>query len=74
MKKCDSCNAAIIWAYTAAGKRMPLDAAVSEHGTIMLDGKGVASVVDLFNKAAGDRYVSHFATCPNASKHRKARS
>lgn len=42
-------------------------------GNMYIDSEGVARTIDLF--AAGDveRYVAHFATCPDADEHRKAR-
>ncbi len=58
--QCKSCGAFIIWLTTKGGKSMPVD-------------------YDTFN--TGDPRVftpdlghqSHFATCPNADKHRKKR-
>lgn len=84
MSKCRSCGADIIWIkMKATGKAMPCDSAkisysenmhpratgntvltlVTEHGTV------VRTAFD----PAGDKigYTSHFATCPNANKHRR---
>lgn len=79
MPRCKSCNAEIVWARTDRGRRMPLERA--DDGNIVLrdvdrvrfirDGRvqypgGAAEL-------RGDerRYVSHFATCPQAAAHRK---
>jgi len=67
MPTCKSCGAEIIWAKTQKGKAIPLDPkpekrVVLEHPDgPMFD--AVATVVDT--------YVSHFATCPDADKHRR---
>lgn len=63
-----------MWAITDNGKRMPVDAAPREGGTIRLT-HGHAHVLtgDELGRAlqSGERlHYSHFATCPEASKHR----
>jgi hypothetical protein len=58
IKRCRSCNARIIWFETAAGRRMPVDADTVEAEDVELDLQ---------------RHVSHFATCPDANRHRKPR-
>lgn len=63
---CTSCGAAIIWARTRTGKRMPLDAAPSP-GTALLSSEGNVRIVP----EGEGTHVVHWATCPNASKHRK---
>lgn len=69
---CRSCGAAIIWAVTPAGKRMPLDAQPAKR--IVLDDYGVKTFGDEAPCAqVVDTYTSHFATCPNAAQHRKAK-
>lgn len=55
---CRLCGAAIFWAVTPAGKRMPLDVAPSADGNVVLV-NGVAHV----NVPGNPRYVPHFATC-----------
>ncbi len=72
MSTCRSCGAAIIWARTHAGKLMPLDATATPLGTFELqeeDGRCLFVGSD----APGDKYLSHFSTCPNAKQHRKAK-
>ncbi len=75
MAKCNSCGAEIIWAHTASGKAIPLDAEPVPFGNLVVvpgaDGPRALSVN--IPGALGPRYVSHFATCPNANQHRKPR-
>lgn len=69
MSFCKSCGAEIVWAVTDLGRKMPLDAKPTEHGTFVLhDGRAFVDVT-----AAGPRYTSHFATCGFASQHRRPR-
>jgi hypothetical protein len=56
--RCRSCNAKIIWFKTKDWRNMPVDADTVEANDTELD---------------LERHVSHFATCPNADKHRKKR-
>lgn len=74
MANCGSCNAPVIWVRTSTGKRMPVDAAPVPNGNIILNG-GQAVYTQAgctIGAPDGKLYVSHFATCPNAKKHRKA--
>ena len=68
MATCRTCGAAVTWVLTASGKRMPVDPIPIAGGNIELTGE-VATYV----KPDSDtkRYVSHFATCPDALDHRK---
>jgi hypothetical protein len=56
--RCSSCNAKIIWFKTAAGKNMPVDADTVEPEDDELE---------------LPRHIVHWATCPNANRHRKRR-
>lgn len=58
--QCSSCGATIVWFKTLAGKRMPVD----EASTLPTD---AAHQLDL------KRHISHFSTCPDAAKFRRAR-
>jgi hypothetical protein len=74
MSSCSSCHASILWVKTAAtGKAMPVDAAPSPEGNLILR-DGIAYHESKIPEAERpiERYVSHFATCPNGPKHRKA--
>lgn len=67
MSTCRSCHAPIIWATTQAGKAIPLDAVAVPDGNIVILPSGIAVV----NAEGGVRHKSHFATCPQASAHRR---
>lgn len=75
--KCGSCGAEIIWSITQTNKRMPVNATPTQHGNIYLVHRGDSTpplaVHAKFSRPVGEvpKYKSHFATCPNASKHRK---
>ena len=58
--KCYSCGAEVVWFITKNKKRMPVDEATTRP-------TDSAHQLDL------TRHKSHFATCPNADRHRKGR-
>ena len=63
--KCKSCGMPILWARTDNGKVIPLDVEGERRFVINhTEHNRVTNAVT---------YVSHFATCPNASEHRKPR-
>lgn len=75
--ECRSCGARIFFAASAeTGKRMPIDAEPVAGGNIRIItaepapmplARVVGAVIDLFDETDdGMRYVSHFATCPEA--------
>ncbi|PKV80871.1 hypothetical protein [Nocardia fluminea] len=70
---CRSCSQPIAWYRTPAWKRIPLDLAPSRGGNIVIDG-GVAVALSADALADSDpsvpRYLSHFATCPDAKSWR----
>jgi len=78
--ECRSCGARIFWGFTKRGKAIPLDELPSPDGNLALEEHkdGLRSTVlvrcvkkdDLFDRSAL-RYVSHFATCPDAPVWRK---
>lgn len=85
MASCSSCRAEIVWAVNEkSGKREPIDAGPVSNGNIEIvasgeDDEGRSHVVirhlkgdelPLFGDAP-PRYISHFATCPDAKTHRK---
>lgn len=73
MPACNSCGAAIRWATGAkSGKPIPLDVAPVVAGNIELRGE-TAHYVTPDHNAIGQRFVSHFATCPQAAQHRKGK-
>lgn len=77
---CDSCGAPITWASTSTGKRMPVDRDPHPDGNVMLRprqrGEGLeATVLGPLDRLEQGRvhqlYRPHFATCPNAARHRR---
>ena len=84
MSRCKSCNAEIIWIKTAAGRSMPCDAERVQfdpdtgNETFITPGGNVVKG-SLLKKGHSGRngflygYVPHWATCPNADRHRRGR-
>ena len=82
--RCRSCNAAIIWTVTEGGKKMPVDETTDRNGRFWIAFEGFDDPIAYYDKDGriADEfrrgvthlegpYVSHFATCPNATTHRK---
>ncbi len=69
--QCRSCEALVIWAETASGKKMPLDAEPSEAGTFVYLGGKTRKANDEDKQLLRPRHTSHFATCPDAAQHRR---
>ena len=70
MSTCKSCGIPIIWAISPNGKKIPLDARAP---TFILDRN--REVTDGLPQARRHRaYVSHFSTCPDATKHSKTKA
>ncbi len=61
MSTCKSCGATIVWMKTDKGKNIPVDWFEVPWG------RRRPTTFD------HETMVSHFATCPNADKHRKPR-
>jgi hypothetical protein len=65
----------MIWRETEKGKRIPLDPEPVVDGNIRLNGTRCHTLTELELSAANQDgellYKSHFATCPDAAKHRK---
>ena len=79
MNVCKSCGAPIRWIKTVSGKSMPVDAqevffkAGGKELFVTSSGAVIHGTRDEENPGTNTRigYISHFATCPNANKHRK---
>lgn len=76
MATCRSCHAEIVWAMTEAGRRIPIDAEPQTDGTIRLVDRSYEGRMERFAQIAGKsttevRYVTHYATCPDAADWRK---
>jgi hypothetical protein len=67
LSNCRSCDAKLVWATTASGKKMPLEQCSLAEGNIRIDATGIARV----GKVGTGPYRSHFATCPNSKDWRK---
>lgn len=75
--KCKSCGAAIFWTkHKLSGRRNPVDAEPSPGGNLWLTKTATGELLNESAPADGDkrrnRWVSHFATCPDAKKHRRS--
>jgi len=76
---CKSCGAPILWAKTEQGHKIPIDEGPTLDGNIAIqptdDRKGwlafVAGPLEAVPGSSSIRRKSHFATCPNAAKHRR---
>lgn len=68
--KCKSCGASVVFAeHISTGKPMIFDRMPMKGGTgFMLGPTGAAYVKDAAENTRV--YISHFATCPAAAKHR----
>lgn len=78
---CRSCGQQIVWVRTPNGKNMPCNTAlinyvkdpegkeriVTPEGNVITGRSAGVSA----NEADGSGYISHFATCPNAARHRR---
>lgn len=77
MSKCKSCGADILWIKMVSGTSMPVDAepVMYTEGTkdviVTPDGNVTRGNITKYGESKG--YVSHFATCPNAGRHRSNR-
>lgn len=69
---CRSCGAKILWAVTTNNKPIPLDDRPASDGNLHLE-EGVAYVDLDRERWPGPHYKTHFASCPHAKQHRKAR-
>ncbi len=76
MTRCKSCGAPVLWCkVTNSDRRMPVDPEPSSRGNVRVV-NGFATVLGALEVHAADAeplYLSHFVTCPQAAKHRRAR-
>lgn len=79
MAKCKSCEAPIVWGRNVkTGKGVPLDPEPVEDGNLLKVGTNEQGeiMVQFVGREAdvppgGERFKTHFATCPDAPSHRK---
>jgi hypothetical protein len=65
---CSSCGAEILWTVTEAGRRMPVDAKPEKRVVLKVNDSDPLTPLSRVT----DTFISHFATCPNAQRHRSA--
>jgi len=75
---CRSCGAEIVWLVTPKGHMMPVDPAPATDGNVAID-DGIATVLSddaiVVARLHGRvLWLSHFATCPDAARHRRRRA
>jgi hypothetical protein len=74
---CRSCGAPIRWVVTTSGKRMPLDPAPHVNGNVvplrdrLEKGRDPIAMVLPHPPTDQPAWLSHFATCANATQHRR---
>lgn len=84
MPSCSSCGAQVRWVRTENGKSMPIDPAPRADGNLIMDhveervvrgerrSVWVVSYIPRDDPSPKQRFVSHFATCPDRAQHRKS--
>jgi hypothetical protein len=79
LQRCQGCAAPILWArWAESGKAVPVDAQVTPQGNLVLSvsastGQVTAATFSPEAHRGRNRYVAHFATCPQAKKHRRGK-
>lgn len=72
---CKGCGAAVVWARTASGAAMPVDAVPTPGANVRLswEGSDVRAHVVKAQFAFGSKtnHLSHFVTCPKADEWRR---
>lgn len=78
--RCSSCGAAILWTTTLDGRRMPVDLRPSSQGTVAIEQEEAndgpfweSQVIRAGEREGRVLRTSHFATCPDAARHRRKR-
>ncbi len=73
--RCSRCRAAVYWARTVNGKRMPVDIGVDDKGNVELtvgrDNRLYAHVHGQPPLDAPHLHLSHFVTCPDPPQRRR---
>ena len=73
---CRSCGADVLWAQTPSGKRIPLNPEPDMNGNLHLQEAPelYAVLVPAGHTCPRAHYLTHFATCPQATGWRTRRS
>ena len=81
--ECRSCYSDVIWTITERGERMPVNIDPEPNGNLILSNRagrtnapsaiyvGKPDPEALFDEYEGQRYISHFATCPQKKQWRR---
>ena len=69
--RCKSCSQPVLWCLTKNEKPMPVNPTPILNGNLDLVGDHALYVKP---DPAVARYVSHWATCPNADQHRREKA
>lgn len=73
---CRYCGGSVLWARTPTGKSMPVDLEPVDLGNVRIveGADGYLAIVTVPAMIPeGERYRSHFATCPKAREARRPR-
>jgi len=78
VSECKGCGAEMVWARTARGKKMPLDAEPSRDGNFVLEGDPIDPETrrlpnDEAARYTGDKHTAHWGTCPNYTDFKRPR-
>ena len=79
---CRNCGKQVMWIRTKAGKNMPVDpdflnyrrpepGEKAKEKIVTANGDVISANIVDSRDAEGYGYISHFATCPGATNHRK---
>lgn len=69
------CGEPIRWVvFPDTGKKMPVDAEPTGVGNVIVNADGEATLMQPTSTYMGDRYVSHFKTCPRSKDYRRPRT
>lgn len=69
--KCRSCGAPGRWVRTQAGKLLLIDRDPVPDGNLVFVEPGTVRYLRAVEEPAEDRFVAHFATCPDSASWRK---
>jgi hypothetical protein len=72
MSTCRSCGEPVRWVeIRKSGKKMPLDVDPVSNGNVVIEADGRAAVLPALANYQGEKYVTHFDTCPEAKRWRR---
>ena len=74
MSKCRSCKAEINFVRTEKGKLLPIDPVAVPYGNIAVTADGDPPSAHFVKPSMERNFRAHFATCPEAAKHRKVKA